>query len=218
MHDRMNKYRPPVLLQLQPVVEVIDAPKCSEPLDQTANWVCTYTRTTDGLTTGHICPLMICPAEVFIRDASLCLAESSGTYAVFWVSVLDKYSQLILQAICSYAAAVQMFVGFPCCSGSVAHKKAAEADKTQICWVLWSQTWSSLAPTCSQHTKKTVGCTLSSSAHLTGRSVNNNSQASPPGWMELVQKPHPFILYVSHGRERSIQFRNSLFSPWLNGS
>lgn len=35
--------------------------------------------------------------------------------------------------------------------------RAAGADKTQICWVPWSQSWLSIALTCSQNTKKTAG-------------------------------------------------------------
>lgn len=36
--------------------------------------------------------------------------------------------------------------------------RAAGADKTQICWVPWSQSWPSIDLTCSQNTKKSVGC------------------------------------------------------------
>lgn len=38
-------------------------------------------------------------------------------------------------------------------------KRAAVADKTQICWVSWSQSWPSTVLTCSQNTEKTAGCT-----------------------------------------------------------
>lgn len=114
-------------------------------------------------------------------------------------------------------------------------KKAAEADKTQICWVPWSQSWPSTDLTCSQNTKKTVGCTegyaqvfATAFLQIHKKLSTINHRYQPRGGLDLMKWVSPEktegyfccsnTINVSGRGEVTIQFGNPVFSPSLNES
>lgn len=111
---------------------------------------------------------------------------------------------------------------------------AAEADKTQICWVPCSQRWPSTALTCSQNTKTTVGFTEGRKSfapaflqiHSKLSTISHRHQ--PCGGLDLMKwvgsgKTKGYFccsnsINVSGRGEVTIQFRSPVFSLSLNVS